>query len=635
MNQETAFTPNSSLLECLSTIGSKKLSGILVHQAHEVHRKIICSRGQCISVISTMTDELPGSFLFQIGVISKQALEAYLQKALQPDVKQWDAAVESIQTNSEKLGVWKSRHAIAVIQNMSQAKGVSIEFEPKEFPTTVSILCSDVEMILALAETMHMDDIYAESPHLMNIDASMNISDLFPIDIEDRTIIGLKTLIENQSTLEKVLQNSLLNQEKITRYLFAFSQLGWINIESGEAFLQKSFVDNLSEEQKMFRKEIQGHYQRIQDKDYYVALSVEHSVLQEKIEQQYLKIKSVLQRKSSQNLYHETEENFAQKLKLRIEEAFHILSDVNKRKEYDSFLQQGKAEEFFHSSKSIAHEKAMNEFKKLQSQKNIKKTAEFGFEYLSKNQDSIAFSILYVEFVITSEAVKEPNYQKLCFNLLKYHIQHNEGRYEPFFLLGKLCLLLQQHENASKSFARALETRPDLSPLRNYIIEKSKDNGPEIVLEAIAEKLDTMTYYQLLAVDPKASRKDLHNAYRICCRYFHPDRFYQQRGKELHNQATLVFKMMALAYRTLRNVQKREEYDASISNRENVKDAFVKKQPPSHYKAKEYFSLAQGQIKNNNFEGALVNLQFALQFEPDNALLKEKIAWVKEAKKAH
>lgn len=148
--------------------------------------------------------------------------------------------------------------------------------------------------------------------------------------------------------------------------------------------------------------------------------------------------------------------------------------------------------------------------------------------------------------------------------MVKYHIENHPNRYEPFFLLGKLCTLLKQEQNALKSFQRALETRPDIPSLREYIIDKLPNQGPEIVLYAIYEKMDQLNYYQLLAVDPKSSPKEVHDAFRMCCKYFHPDRFFNGPSKEEHKIANQVFKKISQSYKTLKNFQARKKYDEDM-----------------------------------------------------------------------
>jgi DnaJ-class molecular chaperone len=65
-----------------------------------------------------------------------------------------------------------------------------------------------------------------------------------------------------------------------------------------------------------------------------------------------------------------------------------------------------------------------------------------------------------------------------------------------------------------------------------------------------------MSYYQVLGVSRKASEKDIQNAYYKLAAEYHPD---------VNPDGAEKFKEINKAYETLRNKEKRAEYDASLS----------------------------------------------------------------------
>lgn len=68
-----------------------------------------------------------------------------------------------------------------------------------------------------------------------------------------------------------------------------------------------------------------------------------------------------------------------------------------------------------------------------------------------------------------------------------------------------------------------------------------------------------MNYYEILGVTPESSTSDIKKAYRKLAKKWHPD-------KSKEKDATEKFQKITAAYNTLKDTQKREEYDFSISN---------------------------------------------------------------------
>ena len=67
-------------------------------------------------------------------------------------------------------------------------------------------------------------------------------------------------------------------------------------------------------------------------------------------------------------------------------------------------------------------------------------------------------------------------------------------------------------------------------------------------------------FYQLLSVEPIASREDIKKAFRAEIARYHPDKV-QHLGKEFQEMAATRAAMLTEAYRTLMNAELRSEYD--------------------------------------------------------------------------
>ena len=635
MAENNILLNNIDLLQHIGSICRKQRSGTLQLLQNNFLRKLLFHQGQCIAAMSTKTEELPGSFLLANGEVNQESYATYLEKSKLPDKGQWELATESLSLTNQELHTLKSNYVLFIIEHIIATQNHAVSFEAKTFSNASDVLCADIMIVHKFATGLTENSIYAIAPYLKLDQTPVQMTETFPLTIDDKTVNGLRKIIAQDSTVQSIFSKSLLQKRNIRQYLLTFSLLGWIRLEDASTFTRNAFIETLSEDQKFSRQQIIDHYHQFQNATYYQLFGMEVGMPTDFVQSKYSQLQSTLLRPDHEQLFSTDEENIAKTLQAIYQEAFDILTSDQKRSEYDAFLQTGRQHTFLNSSKTIAAEKAIAHFQQLCQQNKEAEAAAFGQQFLSKDKDSISFSIRFVEFLLTSALIHQQACQNIALELLKHHIQQHPDRYEPFFLLGKFCLLLQQPENAANAFMRALQIRPDLPFLRKYIIEKTPDDGPNIILQAISEKSQQMTYYQFLGVHPNASRKEIHTAYRLCCRHFHPDRFYGQKQSHLHALATQTFKIMAQAYRVLKKVQTRQAYDARISLKQEDLSSFAKNQPPTHFKAKQYYAQAMNAIHSKDFKAALVDLRFALQFEPDNVLLQKKIQWVEAEKKAH
>ncbi|MEZ4818747.1 MAG: DnaJ domain-containing protein [Bdellovibrionota bacterium] len=628
MQQESIVLDRVGVLQHLASIYRNQRSGILDLRQDHCLRKLLFRDGLCITAMSTLAEELPGYFLFMQNVLDQQHFDIYLEKSSQPDMRQWELATENLNMSNTQLRDWKAKYVLFVVQQIFRTPSHTVAFENKTFSQATAVLCDGPSLIKQSIDCFNQHELYSIQPLLEQSDAIITTTEKFPLQSNDKTVVGLRSIIGQSNQFNTITSNSLLTLEEIQRHLLWFSLLGWVKISNQDQFIQTSHIAMLSPQQKTMRQTIMDFHALTLDTDYYHWFDIDDEAPLALVEKQYKYLQSTLLHQDNDDLFHASEENLTQNLRKKIDQAYQTLIHTDARQKYAAQLQKP-------LTQSFAADPVIAKFKQYQQQKQHKQALQVAYKHLQKDPDSVALSILFVEGALTSGEIQNPSYQKKSFELVKHHIQQNPHRYEPLFLLGKLCLFLQQRDHAIKAFTRALETRPDLPSLRSYILEKSPDNGREIILLAIAAKFESMTYYQLLAVNPNASRKDIHDAYRLCCRYFHPDHFYNQKGQQLHEISTRVFKEMASAYRILRNINTRKTYDNSLLSPDGSHQVIDPTAPPKHFKAKEYYALALDDIKQKNLEGALVNLRFALQFEPDNILLQEKITWVQTQKKAH
>jgi len=161
---------------------------------------------------------------------------------------------------------------------------------------------------------------------------------------------------------------------------------------------------------------------------------------------------------------------------------------------------------------------------------------------------------------------------------------------------------------------------------------------------AWAESLETMSYYEVLRVMPDASPTEIQSAFHDLSLRCHPDRFVDD-GPEVSAAAAVVFKRAVEAYNVLRRPNLRQRYDAELgkSGGGHVKlDEHAVQQKKQHEqrtlfmiardaKAKKFAAKADAFLAQGNLESARIQLISAVQNDPGNDELKERLDILYEA----
>lgn len=168
---------------------------------------------------------------------------------------------------------------------------------------------------------------------------------------------------------------------------------------------------------------------------------------------------------------------------------------------------------------------------------------------------------------------------------------------------------------------------------------------PRIEIETIHELLAELDCYQLLGLAPECAQQDIDAAFRNESRRLHPDRHAAGASPAFRAQANDVFKAVNDAYRTLRDPDARARYDADrrqgalrldeAARKEAEAEAAAKNDPTKAArtpKGEKYWRMALQCWNEEDFNGAVMQINFALSFEPANDVFKE---WLGRAKTAN
>ena len=165
-----------------------------------------------------------------------------------------------------------------------------------------------------------------------------------------------------------------------------------------------------------------------------------------------------------------------------------------------------------------------------------------------------------------------------------------------------------------------------------------------VEVETMHELLGQLDYYQLLAIKEDCQQSDIDSAFRNEGRRLHPDRVAAGGDVEARAKANDVFKAINDAYRVLRDPDQRTRYDSERrggklkldeENRKRAAEEAAARTDPTKAarteKGGKYWKMGLQNFGDKDFTGAVMNIQFALGFDADNAVFKE---WLQKAKDA-
>jgi curved DNA-binding protein CbpA len=139
-------------------------------------------------------------------------------------------------------------------------------------------------------------------------------------------------------------------------------------------------------------------------------------------------------------------------------------------------------------------------------------------------------------------------------------------------------------------------------------------NGPFMKrLNELSEKIDTMTYYDLLGVKMDAPYSEIKKAYLEKVKEYHPDRHRKIKDYSLREKLSKVLTLMNEAYNTLKDEKRRNEYNRYFLK--GIRDATT----TQNKTAEEYFIRGIDDYRKGNFWSAADLFQKATRIEPENA----------------
>jgi curved DNA-binding protein CbpA len=154
------------------------------------------------------------------------------------------------------------------------------------------------------------------------------------------------------------------------------------------------------------------------------------------------------------------------------------------------------------------------------------------------------------------------------------------------------------------------------------------------------DRLDRLDYYTLLRVAEDAPADAIREAFHGFALRYHPDRFAAAPAAQ-RERAAQIYRRGAEGYRVLMNPASRRAYDEGLRRGElRMKpEQQRRRESPSPRsgrltvrspRARPFATKALQAFRKGDYKAAKLNLKMALQHEPDNALLKARLADVEQ-----
>lgn len=617
-------TENQVLTAFVSAI-KNRATGILKIHSETTLRLFMFSKGTCVDIGSNVRDELPGSFLFQQKKMNDGQYQTYLQKCSVPKTNQWALANSEIQLDSAILLNMRSEYSKKIISNLTLSKVTQVQFQTlPELPTEQPII-ETILLLLNLISKFSIEQIQAFKTEFQDPTTKISVTKIPDKNILNDDQAGLFTVIQHNATLSEVLDSSFLEKEKIYQWMLAFELSGLIRTESPVESEKRKFFESFTDEQKKNLEWLKKESQKIIQGNFYDALDIENGGDAEDIAKGFESSVKKFENPNFQNLFFRGEDNLAAVILKKINHAYYVLSNPEKKREYDSFLLKGSGDNFLDQSQTIQEEKLLSQLNDLMKARKFDEAIVFLGQKIEETPQFIKLYSTIVDLVRELKMIASEELNQKIFNWFKLGISKNPQESQLFLLLGEWCMLLSQQNNALKAFQKALHIRAGSNKLRNYILQIDSVAGRQIIVEAIYQNLETLSHFELLGVEPNASEKDIRDAYREMSKHIHPDRFFNSTNQSLKEMSKRVYKEMVASNLVLKDEQKRKEYSDHLFSSQRKKDEKQKTILPKSMQAKKYYDQAVIFLEDRNFSSAKLNIQLALSYEPDNYLLQKML----------
>jgi len=150
----------------------------------------------------------------------------------------------------------------------------------------------------------------------------------------------------------------------------------------------------------------------------------------------------------------------------------------------------------------------------------------------------------------------------------------------------------------------------------------------------IFPKLDQISYYDLLGVSISASDAEIRMAFYRVSSDLHPDRYQMIPDFELKDRLETIYARICEGYRVLSSPERRAAYAKALGEGKkrltsSERESRAPQNPEDtikHEEAKKFFRMGMISLARKDFKGAVMNFNFARTFEPNAAVINQKLS---------
>lgn len=153
-------------------------------------------------------------------------------------------------------------------------------------------------------------------------------------------------------------------------------------------------------------------------------------------------------------------------------------------------------------------------------------------------------------------------------------------------------------------------------------------------VKQVFPKLDHLSYYDLLGLAHAATEAEIRTAFYRVSADLHPDRYQMLPDFALKDHLETIYARICEGYRVLSNPERRAAYGKALTEGKwrltsSERESRAPQNPEDsikHEEAKKFFRLGMMSLARKDFKGAVMNFNFARTFEPNAAVINQKLS---------
>lgn len=456
---------------------------------------------------------------------------------------------------------------------------------------------------------------------------------------------GLLTIVQSSPKIGDVFSNSFLKEEHIYKYIYCLKIFGLLATESAQSRESRLLDKSLSDEEKALKEQIIQVYESYKNKTYYQILDVLEDAPKKELDEALQSKKEQYNPAKFRKLFWADQKDLPDRIIMKLDEAYSILVDENKRAEYDIFVAKGEAHKFMEKSTTIGKDSNLSAAREAIAKNDLKNAIDHYNAALKHAPGSADILCETADAIYKVSGGKNTDLLNKALSYLKEAHKSDPENFLIFIEFGRIFKDMGKNDNAIESFKKALLLNPNSEEAQKGLAGLDPKMADRIKIQGLYKSLEDLNYYQILNIPNEASSDAIKKAYHKTTKTYHPDRHFSEENKDLKDMTKAIYKRVVEAYMVLKNPTKRKEYDDQLGEYKPKKDIrlkdasdVVQKKEKVEVKfkssqARKFYELGMTSFNLNKLNAAKINFQLALQAEPDNIVIKRKLKEVIDKEK--